>query len=223
MKWKDSEDMNTPEEQTEEEYFDEERYSPWSNAKAPAKGGRLGLMPLVFVLLGLAVIASVSALLIILLSSDGDDVNHQQLKAMEEKVRRLEDRLDKFEAIDEKVTRIWEQAKSFEKFKDRFDRTEASMSLRMDHLTMGLEALQKQVSKPRSAASKPGAENAEAQKPAVAADKMVYHTVAAGDTYYSISKRYNLELNQLLSMNHLEKDSILQPGQKLIVRILGKN
>ncbi len=223
MKWKDSDEMNENEEKTEEEYFDEERYSPWSNAKSPSKGRKPGMMPLVFILLGLAVIASVSALLIILLSNDGDAMNRQQFVAMEEKVRQLEERLDKFEAIDEKVTRIWEQAKSFEKFKDRFDRTEASMSLRMDHLTMSLEALQKQVSKPRPATSKPAAEKAQEQVPEATGQKMVYHTVSAGDTYYSISKRYNLELEKLLSMNGLKKDSILQPGQKLIVRILGEN
>ena len=223
MKWKDSDEMNEHEEQTEEEYFDEERYSPWSNAKAPSKGGRPGMMPLVLILLGLAVIASVSALLIILLNNNGDAMNRQQFVAMEEKVRQLEEQLDKFEAIDEKVTRIWEQAKSFEKFKDRFDRTEASMSLRMDHLTMSLEALQKQVSIPRTAASKPAAEKAEGKSPDAAGQKVVYHTVTAGDTYYSISKRYDLELEKLLSMNHLKKESILQPGQKLIVRILGEN
>ena len=222
MKWKDSEDTNASEEQPEEEYFDEERYSPWSSAKAPSKRGRLGTMPLVFILLGLAVIASVSALLIILLSDGGDSVNRQQWAAMEEKVRRLEERLDKFEAIDEKVTRIWEQAKSFEKFKDRFDRTEASMSLRMDHLTMGLEALQKQVSRPGSAAPKPDKEAGDAPASTPTASKMVYHTVAAGDTYYNISKRYNLELEQLLEMNGLKKGSILKPWQKLIIRVLGE-
>lgn len=223
MKWKDSDDMNTPEEQTKEEYFDEERYSPWSKNKAPVTGSRVGTMPLVFILLALAVIASISALLIILLGGKGDAANRQELAAMEEKVRRLEERLDKFEAIDEKVTRIWEQAKSFEKFKDRFDRSEASMSLRMDHLTMGLEALQKRASKPRSEAPTTGGDNKKGQTTGASAEKRVYHTVVAGDTFYSISKRYNLELEQLLKMNRLTKESILQPGQKLIVRILDKN
>lgn len=223
MKWKDSEDMSTSEEQTEEEYFDEERYSPWSKTKAPATGRRVGTMPLVFILLALAVVASISALLIILLGENGDAANRQEWIAMEEKVRRLEERLDKFEAIDEKVTRIWEQAKSFEKFKDRFDRSEASMSLRMDHLTMGLEALQKQAGKSRAGAPAPAGKDDKEKTAAATAEKMVYHTVVAGDTFYSIGKRYNLDLEQLLEMNRLNKDSILQPGQKLIVRVLGNN
>ena len=218
MKWKDSDEMSDREDKTKEEYFDEEQYSPWSTAKDPSKRGRLGMVPLIFILLGLAIIASVTALLMLMLSNNGDTVNRQQWMAMEEKVRLLEERLDKFEAIDEKVTRIWEQAKSFEKFKDRFDRTEASMSLRMDHLTMSLEALQKQVSKTQQAVPKPAAgKKDEGKASGTAPGKIVYHTVTAGDTFYSISKRYNLEIDQLLDMNQLKKDSILQPGQKLIV------
>jgi len=219
MKWKDSDEMSDREEKPKEEYFDEEQYSPWSTAKDSSKGGRLGTTPLIFVLLALAIVASVTALLMLLLNGNGDAVNRQQWSVMEDKLRQLEARLDKFEAIDEKVTRIWEQAKSFEKFKDRFDRTEASTSLRMDHLTMSLEALQKQVSKTQQAAPKPAAQNKEGPTPSGTTDgKIVYHTIAAGDTFYSISKRYNIEIEKLLDMNRLKKDDILQPGQKLIVR-----
>ena len=68
----------------------------------------------------------------------------------------------------------------------------------------------------------PDEKKGEAQTNAPTASKMVYHTVTAGDTYYNISKRYNLELEQLLEMNGLKKESILKPGQKLVVRILGE-
>lgn len=219
MKWKDTEEMNSQEDISKEEYFDEEQYSPWSAGKDPSKRSKLTRVPLIFILLALAMVTSVTALLMLLIGNRGETVNRQQWMALEGKVQQLEDRLEKYDAIDEKVTRIWEQAKSFEKFKDRFDRSEASTSLRMDHLTMSLEALQKEIEQAKSAKTKaPARPTAEEKTAEPAAGQMMYHTVTAGDTFYSISKRYNLELEQLLEMNRLQKDSILVPGQKLIVR-----
>ena len=89
-----------------------------------------------------------------------------------------------------------EQAKSFEKFKDRFDRSEASMSLRMDHLTMSLEALQKQLNEtqqPKAKAAPVAEKPAAASKPKAAA-VIRYHQVQPGDTLYSISKKYALKV-----------------------------
>ncbi len=220
MKWKDSgnippqgENQNPP-----EEYFDEEHYSPWAAKEAKSAGG-FRRIPIVFILLGLAIVMSVAALLMLLLGSNGAGGDaHQQVTALEERVRQLEERLDKYEAIDEKVTRIWEQAKSFEKFKDRFDRSEASTLLRMDHLTMNLEALQKQLNEPRKASVATPTEIKPVKQAALESPgKLKYHMVAAGDTFYSISKRYNLSIENLLRMNHMDADSILQPGQKIIV------
>jgi LysM repeat protein len=218
MKWKESDEMSDREDKPKEEYFDEEQYSPWSTAKDPSKRSKLGATQVIYILLGLAIVTSVTALLMLLLNKNDDSAN-RQLLAMEDKVQLLEQRLDKFEAIDEKVTRIWEQAKSFEKFKDRFDRTEASMSLRMDHMTMSLETLQKQVSKTQRAPLKAATQATPETKPNGAATANIgYHTIAAGDTFYSISKRYNIGVDKLLEMNRMKKEDILQPGQKLIVR-----
>ena len=44
-----------------------------------------------------------------------------------------------------------------------------------------------------------------------------YHTVSSGQTYYSISRMYNLEINELLAMNNLTLKNILEVGQKLLV------
>lgn len=215
MKWKDSGEMTDKEEKTKEEYFDEEQYSPWSPRNSTVTGGRLQKIPLVLILLILAIITSVAALLTILFGTRGETISPQQLAMLRDNMRQIEERLDKYEAIDEKVTRIWEQAQAFERFKERYDRGEASMTLRMDHLTTGLENVQKQLGELGKtmppAAAKPAAP-ADAQ--AVGAIK--YHTVVAGDTLYSIGQRYNVELDRLRAMNRLESD-VLQRGQRLIV------
>lgn len=223
MKWKDTGDMTENEETNKEEYFDEEQYSPWATPNGSSKGGKLKRIPIVFILLGLAIIASVAALLMFLLSPRGDTITREQAAAFERRLQQLEERLDKYEAIDEKVARIWDQARSYEKFKDRFDRSEASMSLRMDHLTMSLETLQKQISAvsktapPTPSASPVKAVSTETEA-TPATQPAQYHIVSAGDTFFNISKRYGLSVDELLKLNHMEKDSVLQIGQKIIVR-----
>ena len=214
MKWKDSGEMVEKEETVDGEYFDEEQYSPWAERKEAKKGIKLGKVQVLFLLLALAIVALVAALLVLLLNGGSSSAIPQRLPALEQRLQKFEERLDKFEAIDEKVTTIWEQAKSFEKFKDRFDRSEASTSLRMDHLTMSLEALQKQINESKSGIAPPEKVSAEGKS----ASKIQYHQVESGDTFYSISKKYNMTVEQLLQMNKMKPDSVIMPGQKLIIR-----
>ena len=216
MKWKDTGEMEDKEASTvEEENFDEEQFSPWADQKGKQMRSTLIKTPLLLVLLVAAIVALVVALLMLVMGPRGGAVGTGQLASYDQRLNKLEERLDKFAAIDEKVTRIWEQAKSFEKFKGRFDRTEASMSLRMDHLTMSLETLQKQLAQAQEPTAIPvppakiDAPNTQKQTQ--------YHEVRAKDTLYSISKRYKLKVDQLLKMNQLKPGSVIQPGQKLIV------
>lgn len=225
MKWKDGGEASEKDETNKEEYFDEEQYSPWAKNDTTEGGGKLTKTHAIFILLGLAMVTSVAALLMFLFGTGKEGITREQAAALEGRIQQIEERLDKYEAIDEKVTRIWEEAKSFEKFKERFDRSEASMSLRMDHLTMSLEALQKQPSvaaKAPAATPAPAAAGTEAkEKPPKAAQaaeaKIQHHTVAAGDTFFNISKRYDLSVNELLKLNQIEASSVLKVGQKLIV------
>ena len=46
----------------------------------------------------------------------------------------------------------------------------------------------------------------------------VYHTIAPGETLYSLSKRYNVTVDQLRQWNNLNENSILSIGQQLVIR-----
>jgi len=221
MKWKDTGDMEEKDTPTEEEeYFDEEQYSPWADQENHKKGVSLNKTKALFGLLIGAVVALVVTLLVLVMGGGtSGGVSPQRIAQFEERLQKLEERLDKFEAIDEKVTRIWEQAKAFETFKDRFERSEASMSLRMDHLTMSLETMQKQLSQAKAPVAVPAApvKDSTPKTTKKAADKTQYHKVKPGDTLYSISKKYNLKVDQLLKLNQMNPGSVIQPGQDLIV------
>ena len=217
MKWKDTGEMVDKEDSShEEENFDEEQFSPWSDNKGKQKPNRFLNTPVLLGLLVTAIAALVVVLLMLVVGGKGGTATSRQLASFDERLQKLEDRLDNFKAIDEKVTRIWEQAKSFEKFKDRFDRSEASTSLRMDHLTMSLETLQKQLTEAqirRKASSVASAKKDVKEN----IKKTPYHQVRPGDTFYSISKKYKLKVEQLLELNQLKPESVIQPGQKLKV------
>lgn len=174
--------------------------------------------PLLLVLLSAALVVLI-VVLVVLLSGNPQKGADQQPQALEQRIQQIEERLSKYNAIDEKVTRIWEQAQSFEKFKERFDRSEASMSLRMDHITLTLENLQKQnpESRIKQSAAAPAPAPAAPEKPRPKS-ALQYHEVTAGDTLFSISKRYALGVETLLQMNRLPADATIKPGQKLIVR-----
>jgi len=43
------------------------------------------------------------------------------------------------------------------------------------------------------------------------------YKVKSGDSPFLIAKKYNMNLNRLLALNHLNKKSKIFPGQKLIV------
>jgi len=43
------------------------------------------------------------------------------------------------------------------------------------------------------------------------------HTVAAGDTLYSISKKYHLSVDELKSLNKLKTGAVIHVGQTLKV------
>jgi LysM repeat protein len=214
MKWKDSDEMAGNEEQSGEEFFDEESYSPWNERKDAKAGRRINRPSILVILLILAIVALVAALLMLLWGGSGNMTTRQTVRLLEERVSQLEEHLDKYEGLDEKVTRIWEQAKSYEKFKDRFERSEASTTLRMDHLTMSLETLQKQFTKLDSTSTAPE-EKPVSQGPAPSAVR--YHEVAPGETFFSISKKYDLSVEDLMRMNEMTSNDVLKIGQKLIV------
>ena len=133
--------------------------------------------------------------------------------ASKNRLKELEGRVGKLEAIDNRVTQILEQAKAFEQFRKRFDRLEASMKLKLDHVVKGLKDLNK-----KAAASRP--KKTVSSRPAKVARKTAtkrYHTVRRGETLYSISRKYGLTVKKIRILNKLSDRALIHPGQKLLV------
>lgn len=50
--------------------------------------------------------------------------------------------------------------------------------------------------------------------------EILLYTVKRGDNLYRISRRFNTELNWVLAMNNLNRNSIIFPSQQLLIPIL---
>ena len=222
MKWKETDNDNGAEAEKNDPYYEDDGYAAFKE-KGLQKATILSGNPVRYLYwgLGIAVVAGVVLLVMLLFSNINESADLTRIKEMERTIQQLEQRLEKYEGIDEKVTRIWEQAKAFEKFKTRFDRSEASMSLRMDHLAMSLDALQKKSDETHKQVvalkEKPIEKKAVTQPAPNQIKTPTSHTVVAGDTLFSISRRYNLSVEQLKAINKLPQEAVIHVGQKLIV------
>lgn len=223
IKWKDSDNHDRLGGENDSDFMDEDEHPHWNN---PEDGGYLAqissrIKPYAPLLTGVVLFIAFIGGVKMLFYNQGK-ADDQRLAALEKKIQRLDEQYAKFDSIDDKVTRIWEQAKSFENFRDRFDRTEASMTLRMDHLATNIDSVQKRL----AAADTHARTTRPVQREQVKSDRkssannaaVQYHTVAPKETLYGISLKYGIKLDNLLKMNHIAKGTVIQPGQKLIVK-----
>ena len=222
MKWKDTSDGENAPPEKSDPYYEDDGYSSFKE-KGIKKSAILSGNPVRYLYwgLGIAVVVGVVLMVMLLFSNINDPSAVAQINELEQKLEQLEQRLAKYDGMDEKVTRIWEQAKSFETFKTRFDRSEASMSLRMDHLAMSLDALQKKtdetLKKVGNLEKIPKPALAPVISPPATKTAAKVHVVAAGDTLYSISRKYNLSVDELRAINKLSKKTVIHVGQSLTV------
>ncbi len=162
------------------------------------------------VLLGLGFVVMIF-LFIVFLSKTSDIASKTKIENLEKRLVFLEERFGKIDKIDEKLILLDTQGKKFELFVDRFDRFETSMSLKMDIINNELFTTQKR-GKKAAETKKP-----EPKKISKKKEDSVYHEVKAKETLYQISRRYGLSVDDLRKLNRLTPETVIHPGQKLIV------
>ena len=209
MKWRDSYDNPKLGEEKEGDAIDEEGYSVW---KKNRHHFGFKMPPLPFGLIGIGLLALI-ILFVIFIPRNQKAADNDQLMALEEKIKQLEEKLGQIEGNDERVAQIWEQAKAFEQFKNRFDRSEASITLRMDQMSKELEALKKSSSVIKVRKTVPSKSNQSTKT----AGRKRYHTVRSGDSLYSISRSYGKTVDEVRRLNNLSSKAVIYPGQKLVV------
>lgn len=91
----------------------------------------------------------------------------------------------------------------------------------------GIEAERFEPSRPEGEFSSSGLEPFESMQPeegpvvAIAEDSFSSHTVVSADSLWKISRKYNVDLNDLIEVNGLDKNAVLQIGQVVKVPVEG--
>ena len=220
MKWKDSFDRKGVNGETEEDFLDEETYSPWKK-KSPGDvlAKWLGNSMAPYILAAVGVLILVVGLWAVFSSfSGGSGAEKGRLEALEQRLGQLERKLDDQEGILASVTRIDALEKKSDQLKGRFDRMEAALALRMDHLSKKLDGLPARPAarRPARPAPTPAVKPADSQpKTPPAPDTAIrFHVVKKGETLYGISRQYGISVADLQRLNTLSGTAI-KIGQKL--------
>nr|NJM01158.1 LysM peptidoglycan-binding domain-containing protein [Desulfobacula sp.] len=73
---------------------------------------------------------------------------------------------------------------------------------------------------PDATEPKPGAAVSAPEKKVVKKEKKesIFHTVQKGETLFSISKKYNTNVEALRKLNNLSNDAAIFPGNNILVR-----
>lgn len=209
MKWKEGADQKAPEGDAGLDYMDDDAYSPWR--KAAGSGSFFDLFKPSYLIAAVVVfvIVIIGATLLPKGRSDSAD---KMVKDIDARLKQVEARLAKIESAPSagagpSSAKLDDQVQQVDRLKARMDRLETSLAQRVDDLA-------KQMHKPAEAkpavpAAKPaGAAAADKDSPApvvksVPAGKGRTHQVQAGDTLYSIGRKYSVPVEVLCRLNNI--------------------
>jgi len=143
------------------------------------------------------------------------DTNGQSTDVLSENTVQLQSLSDQVSAIQKKI--------------DYIDKRQGNLEQRVVALSTSAPTVKadtpartpKPASKKENAskqASKPAVKKQESTSKQPDAASAKYHVVAAGDTRYSIARRYGLTVAQLDRLNGFSAATVIQPGQKILVQ-----
>ena len=169
-----------------------------------------------FVIGGLGLLVLV-ILLVIFLSKPKNIVDQDYLQSLESRMQQMEKKLATIGVIDQTIERLGKQEKDLDRLDKKADRFESAVTTQIDQIIKELGVLHQKISR-NSVTAAPQPKTADQIQPAAskkAESATQIHQVQAGETLYSISRRYGLSVDQLRTYNDLAANAAIYPGQKL--------
>lgn len=195
----------------QEEFGDEPEYSSWKKDRHPdfdSNTSKRSLKPYLFLGAGLIVVV---VLLVFFFPTSRSTQSANQLKMLEGRVTNIEDRLLALEGVQKRLTQAEERVSRV----DGLEKKLAYMEQEIADLTKMTERTPAPKAQKTAKPAPPG-------QAAPAASEVRYHQVQAGETLYSIARRYGLKVDELRQLNKLAPNAVIHPGDKLVVS-QGKN
>ncbi|MFO8083907.1 MAG: LysM domain-containing protein [Desulfobacterales bacterium] len=200
-----------------DELYKENAFSGWQKNK------RLGLFGDVigspFLWVGAGIIVLILILIIAWPKSD-DQAMSARLDHMAQRLDTLENRIFIIETTSSQTAAIQlpqeqGQGQNIEPLQNRMEQLEAFLHHKTSQFSSELEKINKKLS---STQSKPASATVATKTPsAKKADSAKYHVVKQGETLYRISINYGVSVDRLLELNNLSKNSVIRPGQRIMV------
>ena len=143
------------------------------------------------------VIGIILILLLVLLFRGGDKAVQEDLNALKARMEQMEKKASTLETAAKKIDGLDGQLKGLQQSLSKAEGFQRSLSERIDKLAQKAE--------------KPAAPPAPQKKPGTQAK---VHEVQPGETVFSIAKKYNLPVEQLLKLNNMSRKDTVKAGQK---------
>jgi len=216
MKWKEGSEKKTGAKESDLDYLDDdETYSSLrTNSQDSLPSIISSLLKPSSLVIGATVLILILALAL-LIPKKGSHSIEKQNKEIEASLKQLEARLVNIESRPAAPVKTEDQTQNIERLKTRLDRLEKTLTVRIDDLA---KEMKKSGAKP--AAAPPAKASSQAPEPATKKAKVAAprsHTVQAGDTFFSIARRYGISVETLRKINKLTPDQTIHPGDILIV------
>ena len=196
----DSDSENLP----DEEYLEEEGYQTLTEKKPLPRGWFI--VPVL--------LAGIVIVVMIAIWFRGTPQNTQangRIQQIEDRIIMIEKRLAELTGIDEKMSGLERDGQAYLQAIERLNRLETTVSMRVERIEQALSTVQAKQTKPQPKTKK-------VAKPPTSKKESITHVVKSGDTLYAISRRYDISIDQLRKDNNLNKNTTINPGQKLIIK-----
>jgi len=223
--------------------YEQEDDLPWRNDRGSKPFSHaFTKSPLSMVAIGIGVLAMIIVCLFLIipwkLSSE------EPISSQTSPLGHYEDQQVELIEINQRLQTLDAKYKNIEIFKERLDHLEQSLALRLNQMEIKLSDIQasfdqsilqtqkaatptpqpKPLSKEVATKVTPKPTPVMTPKPEIKAPapqftRKHYHKVSATETLFSISRRYNMKVNELRALNKLNANDTIQMGQILIVNL----
>ena len=141
----------------------------------------------------------------------GNEASEEDFASVRQRLDRIEDKLSLIKGIEDRIARLEKQEKQLQQSVGKAAKSGRSLIRRLDRLSRNLDKLQKRAV-PVTAKSR-----GSARKKAVSSNKRIYYNVKKGDSIYRVAEQYGMSVDELCSLNRMNQNQVIHPGQKLLV------